>query len=103
MLDPVVCGRMRLGEPRVHVQALCELNHLLETLGFRSSSLGDTVVAKGDCDERQGRSRRTEATGDDHGCAPAHGTGSDGASSRCEAARTATTRSRRLDGRGGQQ
>jgi hypothetical protein len=46
MLDPIVCGGMRLGEPHLDLVALQDLDRLLAALGFRSSSHGGPEVAE---------------------------------------------------------
>jgi len=45
MLDPAACAGMEIGAPRVAVEALIELDHLLVERGFRRSSLGDFRIA----------------------------------------------------------
>ena len=58
MLDAVVCGQMHLGDPRLELQALGELSRLLLSLGFRSSSQRDVVVAREDAHEAEDPSQR---------------------------------------------
>jgi hypothetical protein len=56
MLDPIVCGGMRLGDPHLDLVALQDLDRLLVALGFRSSSRGGPEVAKEDVHVPEGRS-----------------------------------------------
>jgi hypothetical protein len=52
MLDPAACAGMDLGEPRVSVAALSDLNDLLSRRGLRRSSSGDLITGKEQTDAR---------------------------------------------------
>lgn len=63
MLDPVVCGGMKLGEPRVSVAALRELHHRLVERGLRTDSSNDSTIVQEECDEVDLRDRSAAASG----------------------------------------
>lgn len=52
MLDPVACGGMEVGAPRVAVSALVELHHLLIEQGIRRSFRDDPPSDQEEQDER---------------------------------------------------
>ena len=51
MLDPVACGGMEIGAPRLAVSALADLHRVLIERGFRQSSPDDPTIVQEKHDE----------------------------------------------------